>query len=197
MNLYLYLPPHSAHSPGVLQGTIHSMIRSIDQLTTDLKKRDRHISLFLHRLLARGHKYSKIAPIFHESLKRLQQKKTKAITTQMTNLGTELPRIRCYSSTSLITHVISLPVPSKDCTNIQYDPLLKRRTFPNYGPLTTHPLVLNGLQSHTTNHGTFEATSFLKNSTNAGTTKNSDGFPLFFPRTFTLIDWIPTAHMPK
>jgi hypothetical protein len=35
LNLYLYLPPHLAHPPGVLTGLIYSMIRHVYRLTTD------------------------------------------------------------------------------------------------------------------------------------------------------------------
>jgi hypothetical protein len=35
MNFYLYLPPHSAHPPGVLPGLIISMTKQIYALTTE------------------------------------------------------------------------------------------------------------------------------------------------------------------
>ena len=40
MNLYLYLPPLSAHTPGVLRGLIIGMTKQIYALTTELPERE-------------------------------------------------------------------------------------------------------------------------------------------------------------
>lgn len=55
MNLYLYLPSHSAHPPGVLKGLIHGMIQRIYRLSSTLDIAKQDIRHFQRRLLARGY----------------------------------------------------------------------------------------------------------------------------------------------
>jgi hypothetical protein len=50
LNLYLYIPPHSAHSPGVLHGLIIGMISHIFCLTTDWQDKKIAIRAFFLRL---------------------------------------------------------------------------------------------------------------------------------------------------
>jgi hypothetical protein len=46
MNIYLYIPPHSAHPPGVLKGLISGMILRILRLTSDPADRKEHVQRF-------------------------------------------------------------------------------------------------------------------------------------------------------
>jgi hypothetical protein len=55
MNLYLYLPPHSAHPPGVLRGLIIGMVKRIYRLTSSLHDKKTAIHTFFRRLVARGY----------------------------------------------------------------------------------------------------------------------------------------------
>jgi hypothetical protein len=55
MNLYLYLPPHSAHPPGVLKGLIAGMVLRILRLTSDPDERKAHGQGFFNCLRARGY----------------------------------------------------------------------------------------------------------------------------------------------
>jgi hypothetical protein len=68
LNLYLYLPPHSAHPPGVLKGTIAGMIQRIIQLTSEPSTRKAHVQRFFDRLVARGYLASRIKPIFDKRI---------------------------------------------------------------------------------------------------------------------------------
>jgi hypothetical protein len=55
LNLYLYIPPHSAHAPGILRGLVIGMTSRIFRLTTLLQDKRKAIrSLFL-RLSNRGY----------------------------------------------------------------------------------------------------------------------------------------------
>ena len=56
MNLYLYLPPHSAHAPGVLKGLIFGTIHRIFVLTNNLQNRQDTLQRFHIRLIRRGYK---------------------------------------------------------------------------------------------------------------------------------------------
>lgn len=68
LNLYLYLPPHSAHAPGVLKGLIHGMLLRINNLTTNPDKRAALIRRFHQRLRARGYNNSLLLPLFDAAL---------------------------------------------------------------------------------------------------------------------------------
>lgn len=71
MNLYLYLPPHSAHAPGMIRGLIAGTILRIRRLTSKLETIVPTIKKFYQRLRARGYTKQIIEPIFRESfLKR-------------------------------------------------------------------------------------------------------------------------------
>ena len=67
LNLYLYIPPHSAHPPGVLKGLVLGncyRIYSLCSKKTDVKK---NLQAFYHRLLARGYNSDVLYPLFQRS----------------------------------------------------------------------------------------------------------------------------------
>ena len=74
MNLYLYLPPHSAHPPGVLKGLITGRVRKIWQVTSELEDRHRLLRLLFTRLCARGYDSNWLRPLFIDALQRVASK---------------------------------------------------------------------------------------------------------------------------
>ncbi len=68
LNLYLYLPPHSAHPPGVLTGLIYGMIRRAYRLTTDPVDCRKYLSQFFTRLRYRGYPEQTLLPLFQAGL---------------------------------------------------------------------------------------------------------------------------------
>lgn len=64
LNLYLYLPPHSSHSPGMIKGLISGMILRIQRLTSNQNKILPTIKDFYFRLLSRGYSKEILKPIF-------------------------------------------------------------------------------------------------------------------------------------
>jgi hypothetical protein len=73
LNLYQYLPPHSAHPPGVLQGLVCGNIFRIVRLCSYKKDRDDAIKNFYLRLRTRGYAENTIKPMFQQSLQRALQ----------------------------------------------------------------------------------------------------------------------------
>jgi hypothetical protein len=67
MNLSLYLPPHSAHPPGVLRGLIIGMVKRIFHLTTFNSNKKIAVHRFYRRLLARGYQPAALMPIFDDA----------------------------------------------------------------------------------------------------------------------------------
>ena len=70
LNLHLYLPPHSAHPPGVLNGLIHGNIHRIYKLCSDHTDRIGRTHEMYHHLLARGHKPSSLLPTFKLAIRK-------------------------------------------------------------------------------------------------------------------------------
>jgi hypothetical protein len=64
LNLYLYLPPHSNHPPGMARGLIRGMFHRINRLTTDPTKRDSQTRAFFRRLRVRGYDREFLLPLF-------------------------------------------------------------------------------------------------------------------------------------
>ena len=71
LNLYLYLPPTSAHPPGVLKGLVHGMIFRVIRLTSCKHKQKEFILALYRRLLYRGYSPAKMQSLFQESIKRI------------------------------------------------------------------------------------------------------------------------------
>ena len=61
LNLHLYIPPHSAHPPGLLLGIVYSTLFHIFTLCSC--DTDRF-------LIARGHKGNEIRGLFHKAITR-------------------------------------------------------------------------------------------------------------------------------
>jgi hypothetical protein len=67
LNLYLYVPPSSAHSPGILNGLIYGMLLRIYRLTTDPADCQEMIQNLYNRLVARGYNRDTMLPIFQSA----------------------------------------------------------------------------------------------------------------------------------
>jgi len=70
LNLYLYLPATSCHSPSVLKSTVFGYSIRIFRLTSDPKKAMVNINNLASRLLARGYQARVLRPIFAEAIEK-------------------------------------------------------------------------------------------------------------------------------
>ena len=70
LNLHLYIPPHSAHPPGLLPGIVYSTLFRIFTICSCEKDKLHRTKVFFKRLLARGYKGNDIRGLFHEAIKR-------------------------------------------------------------------------------------------------------------------------------
>ena len=69
LNLYQYIPPHSAHPPGVLSGVIMGNTHRMYTLCSEPEDIKRHLREFFHRLITRGYKTHVIQPVFQRAAK--------------------------------------------------------------------------------------------------------------------------------
>ena len=67
LNLHLYIPPHSAHPPGLLPGIVCGTLFRIFTLCSDNEDKLQRTKVFL-RLIARGYKGNEIRPLFHKAI---------------------------------------------------------------------------------------------------------------------------------
>ena len=70
LNLHLYIPPHSAHPPGLLPGIVHSTLFRIFTLCSDPDDQILRTKVFFKRLQARGYKSNQIKPLFLKAIAR-------------------------------------------------------------------------------------------------------------------------------
>jgi len=75
MNLYLYIPPSSAHTPSCFKGLIAGELRRY-WLQNNPADFQNILVNFITRLLARGHKLGYIAPIFRNAAVLLDKNPT-------------------------------------------------------------------------------------------------------------------------
>ena len=68
LNLYLYIPSHSCHSPGIVKGLIFGAVHRAKSLCTNPAHRMPFIRKTYHCLLARGHQAANIKPIFQQAI---------------------------------------------------------------------------------------------------------------------------------
>ena len=81
LNLYLYLPPASAHPPGVLKGLIYGGCCRIHRLTTCPLLRRQYVQRFYERLLARGYASTTVVPLINTAVSRLSAPTTPLVGT--------------------------------------------------------------------------------------------------------------------
>ena len=68
LNLHLYIPPHSAHPPGLLPGIVHSTLIRIFTLCSDHDDRILRTRVFFKRLQAHGYKSDQIKSLFSKAI---------------------------------------------------------------------------------------------------------------------------------
>ena len=68
-NLHLYIPPLSAHPPGLLPGIVYGTLFRIFTLCSDNEDKLQRTNFF-KRLIARGYKGNEIRPLFHKAIMR-------------------------------------------------------------------------------------------------------------------------------
>jgi len=70
LNLYLYIPPHSCHSPGVVTGLIFGAVYRANALCTNPDDRMPFIRKTYRRLLDRRHLAKDIQPLFLQAIQK-------------------------------------------------------------------------------------------------------------------------------
>ena len=74
MNLFLYIPPHSAHPPGMIKSLIFGLLRTY-KLQNSYQSNFISTAKLLHQcLLDRGYSREIISPIFSDALEKLHRK---------------------------------------------------------------------------------------------------------------------------
>lgn len=74
LNLFLYIPPSSAHSPGVLKSTVFGNVRRYWNQNSNKQDYQDSVRCFVARLEARGHcsgNHDELCPIFKEAFEAI------------------------------------------------------------------------------------------------------------------------------
>ena len=67
MNLFLYIPAHSSHPPGVLKSLIHGLMKTYLRQNSNVEDFKLNVKQLFSRLLARGYNHYDISTIFKEA----------------------------------------------------------------------------------------------------------------------------------
>ena len=67
MNLFLYIPAHSAHPPGVLKSLIHGLMKTYHRQNSNVDDFKRNVQQLFKCLLARGYNHHDISTMFEEA----------------------------------------------------------------------------------------------------------------------------------
>ena len=73
LNLYLYIPPSSAHPPGMATGFIFGMVLRIMKLCSNTNDVRQRIQVFYRRLLRRGYSKDQLTPLFNKAIVNAHQ----------------------------------------------------------------------------------------------------------------------------
>ena len=73
-NLYLYIPPHSAHPPGTTRSLIHGLLQKYWSQNTKINDFHKITNLLFHRLLARGHSETTLRSFFLQAANSIDKK---------------------------------------------------------------------------------------------------------------------------
>jgi hypothetical protein len=73
MNLYLYIPPNSAHPEGLLRGLVFGRLRAYWYQNTEKRNFVKMAKLLANRLVARGYSKQLLIPLFIEATERLSR----------------------------------------------------------------------------------------------------------------------------
>ena len=68
LNLHLYIPPPSAHPPGLLPGIMYSTLFRIFTLCSCETNKLQQTKVYFKRLIARGYKGNEIRGLFHKAI---------------------------------------------------------------------------------------------------------------------------------
>lgn len=73
LNLYLYIPPSSAHPPGMIIGLVYGMVLRLWKLCSRVSDVQRRMKTFFRRLLRRGYSKDYLLPLFAKANENAQQ----------------------------------------------------------------------------------------------------------------------------
>jgi hypothetical protein len=77
MNLFLYIPGHSAHPPGIVKSLIHGLVHTYYRQNSKRINFKKNVRKLFGRLLLRGHLHNDIYPIFLQAAQAIDKKQHK------------------------------------------------------------------------------------------------------------------------
>ena len=161
MNLFLYIPPHSAHPQNTIKSLIYGLLKTYQRQNPDPNDFQNMSILLFKRLQARGHQHHNLKQIFSATLQKLKsQHNTSAPHHSHHSQKTHTPE-KCNHNNSLFFH-------------LQYHPKgISRRTIQQ-----TYHNCCNSTSDNTsdTPDTTFENSSLLSSNSNSNTS-NFESLP--------------------
>ena len=107
MNLFLYIPSHSAHPPGMTKSLIYGLLQTYYHQNTHHADFIENAKRLYKRLIARGHKPSTLQNFFNEATTKLSKQNTTQRKRKIDTKNDTPTSLTCYA----LQHYMNMKTP--------------------------------------------------------------------------------------
>jgi hypothetical protein len=142
-NLYLYIPPHSAHQPGILRSMTTGMIKRFFILCSHRSDFEHSVKSFFNRLCNRGYCPFVLRPLFEEAIRKAQVTRPRQVESTDERILLHLQYHPCDPPSSALQSLFRDCLLEPKAIDMRGDPLPLMRNFHGNKVRIKRMLVVN------------------------------------------------------